>query len=56
MELNIPAIKGIGDSMLYFVDRYDGNAVHRRQQRHHLRHRLRPHRPAPPALKAPVLP
>jgi 4-hydroxyphenylpyruvate dioxygenase len=25
MELNIPAIKGIGDSLLYFVDRYDGN-------------------------------
>ncbi len=23
MELNIPAIKGIGDSLLYFVDRYD---------------------------------
>jgi len=28
MELNIPAIKGIGDSLLYFVDRYHGNAVH----------------------------
>jgi 4-hydroxyphenylpyruvate dioxygenase len=29
MELNIPAIKGIGDSLLYFVDRWrgkDGNA------------------------------
>ncbi len=25
MELNIPAIKGIGDSLLYFVDRYEGN-------------------------------
>ncbi len=25
MELNIPAIKGIGDSLLYFVDRYGGN-------------------------------
>jgi 4-hydroxyphenylpyruvate dioxygenase len=25
MELNIPAIKGIGDSLLYFVDRYHGN-------------------------------
>ena len=25
MELNIPAIKGIGDSLLYFVDRYNGN-------------------------------
>ncbi len=28
MELNIPAIKGIGDSLLYFVDRYHGNAAH----------------------------
>ena len=28
MELNIPAIKGIGDSLLYFVDRYRGNSVH----------------------------
>ena len=28
MELNIPSIKGIGDSLLYFVDRYDGNSVH----------------------------
>jgi 4-hydroxyphenylpyruvate dioxygenase len=28
MELNIPAIKGIGDSLLYFVDRYDGNSAH----------------------------
>jgi 4-hydroxyphenylpyruvate dioxygenase len=27
MELNIPAIKGIGDSLLYFVDRYDGNSA-----------------------------
>jgi 4-hydroxyphenylpyruvate dioxygenase len=25
MELNIPAIKGIGDSLLYLVDRYPGN-------------------------------
>jgi 4-hydroxyphenylpyruvate dioxygenase len=25
MELNIPAIKGIGDSLLYLVDRYQGN-------------------------------
>ena len=25
MELNIPAIKGIGDSLIYFVDRYPGN-------------------------------
>jgi 4-hydroxyphenylpyruvate dioxygenase len=24
MELNIPAIKGIGDSLIYLVDRYDG--------------------------------
>ena len=28
MELNIPAIKGIGDSLLYFVDRYEGNGAH----------------------------
>jgi len=28
MELNIPAIKGIGDSLLYFVDRYHGNSAH----------------------------
>ena len=28
MELNIPAIKGIGDSLLYFVDRYDRNSEH----------------------------
>jgi 4-hydroxyphenylpyruvate dioxygenase len=26
MELNIPAIKGIGDSLLYFVDRWRGKA------------------------------
>jgi 4-hydroxyphenylpyruvate dioxygenase len=25
MELNIPAIKGIGDSLIYFIDRYPGN-------------------------------
>ena len=25
MELNIPAIKGIGDSLIYLVDRYDGS-------------------------------
>jgi 4-hydroxyphenylpyruvate dioxygenase len=25
MELNIPAIKGIGDSLIYLVDRYGGN-------------------------------
>ena len=24
MELNIPAIKGIGDSLIYFVDRWRG--------------------------------
>ena len=27
MELNIPAIKGIGDSLIYLVDRYPGNAT-----------------------------
>jgi len=27
MELNIPAIKGIGDSMIYLVDRYKGNGT-----------------------------
>ena len=26
MELNIPAIKGIGDSLIYLVDRYPENA------------------------------
>ncbi|WP_245589154.1 4-hydroxyphenylpyruvate dioxygenase [Chitinimonas koreensis] len=26
MEINIPAIKGIGDSLLYLVDRYEGNS------------------------------
>src|SRR5579863_304055 len=26
MELNIPAIKGIGDSLIYFVDRWHGKA------------------------------
>src|SRR5207244_3283931 len=25
MELNIPAIKGVGDSLIYLVDRYPGN-------------------------------
>ena len=25
MELNIPAIKGIGDSLIYLVDRYRGH-------------------------------
>jgi 4-hydroxyphenylpyruvate dioxygenase len=28
MELNIPAIKGIGDSLIYLVDRYPGNGSH----------------------------
>ncbi|MCS6996087.1 MAG: 4-hydroxyphenylpyruvate dioxygenase [Casimicrobiaceae bacterium] len=28
MELAIPAIKGIGDSLLYFVDRYRGNSAY----------------------------
>ena len=27
MELNIPAIKGIGDSLIYLVDRYSGNGT-----------------------------
>ena len=27
MELNIPAIKGIGDSLIYLVDRYAGNGT-----------------------------
>ena len=27
MELNIPAIKGIGDSLIYLVDRYKGNGT-----------------------------
>lgn len=27
MELNIPAIKGVGDSLIYFVDRYSGNGT-----------------------------
>ena len=27
MELNIPAIKGIGDSLIYLVDRYEGNGT-----------------------------
>jgi 4-hydroxyphenylpyruvate dioxygenase len=26
MELNIPAIKGIGDSLIYLIDRYPGNS------------------------------
>ncbi len=44
MELNIPAIKGIGDSLLYFVDRWRGkNAARARRHRRHqyLRRRLR---------------
>lgn len=28
MELNIPAIKGIGDSLIYLVDRWRGKAAH----------------------------
>ena len=28
MELNIPAIKGIGDSLIYLVDRWTGKAGH----------------------------
>ena len=28
MELNIPAIKGVGDSLLYFVDRWRGKHAH----------------------------
>ncbi|PHR56803.1 MAG: 4-hydroxyphenylpyruvate dioxygenase [Robiginitomaculum sp.] len=28
MELNIPAIEGIGGSRLYFVDRYDGESIY----------------------------
>jgi 4-hydroxyphenylpyruvate dioxygenase len=27
MELNIPGIHGVGDSVIYFVDRFSGNAV-----------------------------
>jgi 4-hydroxyphenylpyruvate dioxygenase len=27
MELNIPAIKGIGDSLIYLIDRYPGTTV-----------------------------
>ena len=45
MELNIPGIHGVGDSLIYFVDRY--------QRLLHLRRRLRAarrHRPEPPAL------
>jgi hypothetical protein len=30
MELNIPAIKGIGDSLIYFVDRWRGKKAGRR--------------------------
>ncbi|MFQ5783588.1 MAG: 4-hydroxyphenylpyruvate dioxygenase [Alphaproteobacteria bacterium] len=28
MELNIPAIRGIGDSLIYLVDRYDGHTIY----------------------------
>ncbi|HAJ44969.1 MAG TPA: 4-hydroxyphenylpyruvate dioxygenase [Alphaproteobacteria bacterium] len=28
MELNIPAIEGIGGSVLYFVDRYEGSSIY----------------------------
>src|SRR3546814_5101539 len=28
MELNIPAIKGIGDSLIYLVDRWQGKQGH----------------------------
>ena len=28
MELNIPAIKGIGDSLIYLVDRYDNSTIY----------------------------
>ena len=28
MELNIPALKGIGDSLIYLVDRYDGTTIY----------------------------
>ena len=44
MELNIPAIKGIGDSLIYFVDRWHGKggaASRRHRQHQHLRRRLR---------------
>jgi 4-hydroxyphenylpyruvate dioxygenase len=27
MELNIPAIRGIGDSLIYLIDRYPGNGI-----------------------------
>ena len=51
-ELNIPAIKGIGDSLIYFVDRWRGkNGAQRRRDRQHrlLRRRLRAARRAPSA-------
>ena len=28
MELNIPAIEGIGGSLVYLVDRYGGNTIY----------------------------
>jgi 4-hydroxyphenylpyruvate dioxygenase len=42
-ELNIPAIKGIGDSIIYFIDRWRGKAALRPRDRQHrlLRRRLR---------------
>ena len=43
-ELNIPAIKGIGDSMIYLVDRWrgkDGAQAGRDRQHQHLRRRFR---------------
>ena len=32
MELNIPAIKGIGDSLIYLVDRYGERGTHLRRR------------------------
>ena len=54
MELNIPAIKGIGDSLIYLVDRWRGkNGARRRRHRQHqhLRRRLRA---APGAAQNPL--
>ena len=34
MELNIPAIKGVGDSLLYLVDRYGEHGTHLRRRLH----------------------
>ena len=53
MELNIPAIKGIGDSLIYFVDRWRGkNGAQRRRHRQH-RHLRRRLRAASPGVGAP---